>query len=126
MVFSGELTRSQRVLNFLDNQRPILQSRYDINREFLGLLGDVAAARNVRLVCTSFVTRAPETPYVPSQYESFSAGSPNSPRAAYPIRQPRNASRAMPGPDPGLPDFKLSGRSAIDWLLLRSANSSIL
>lgn len=53
-------------------KRPILQARYETNREFLGLLADVAAAHDVRLVMYVIpLNPRADTPYVPSQYESF-------------------------------------------------------
>lgn len=53
-------------------KRPIIKSRYDVNREFLGLLADVAEAHGVRLVMYNIpLNPQAETPYVPEQYEEF-------------------------------------------------------
>ena len=90
-------------------KRPVLQVRYDTNREFLGLLADVAAAHQVRLVLYVIpLNPRAETPYVPSQYEAFKdwvsdfARSRNIPYA--------NLENAVPVEDWGLiegqPDYK--------------------
>lgn len=53
-------------------KRPIVRERYDTNREFLGLLADVAHQHgvNVILYICPFNPRA-ENPYIPEEYAAF-------------------------------------------------------
>lgn len=53
-------------------KRPILQSAYDLNQDFLAMLADVAAANDVRLVLYVIpLNPRANSPYVPEQYEAF-------------------------------------------------------
>jgi hypothetical protein len=54
------------------SKRPILQARYDLNRQFLGLMADVAQAYGVQLA-TYVVPLNPqaENPYVAAEYTAF-------------------------------------------------------
>ncbi len=54
------------------SKRPILQARYDLNRQFLGLMAEVARQYGVQLA-TYVVPLNPhaENPYVPAEYAAF-------------------------------------------------------
>jgi hypothetical protein len=54
------------------SKRPILKARYDLNREFLGMLADVASAHGVRpLFYVVPLNPQAENPYIPAQYADF-------------------------------------------------------
>jgi hypothetical protein len=55
-------------------KRPMLDSVYSLNQEFLGLMADVAKERSVQLVLYVIpLNPGADNPYVPEQYASFKA-----------------------------------------------------
>ena len=53
-------------------KRPMIQSRYELNQEFVGLLADVARLHGVQLVLYVIpLNPLAENPYVASEYEAF-------------------------------------------------------
>lgn len=53
-------------------KRPIIQSRYDLNKEFLQLMIDIAEHHGVRLILYVIpLNHLAENPYIPAQYHSF-------------------------------------------------------
>jgi hypothetical protein len=54
------------------SKRPIIQSRYDFNRQFLGMMADVAKAHHVQLIVYIIpLNPLAQNPYVPAEYEAF-------------------------------------------------------
>jgi hypothetical protein len=54
------------------DKRPVIQSRYELNWEFLKLMVELARRENVGLILYTIpLNPKAETPYVPSQYEEF-------------------------------------------------------
>jgi len=54
------------------SKRPIIQSRYDMNREFLQMMADVALEHHVQFIVYVIPLNAQaENPYVTSEYEQF-------------------------------------------------------
>lgn len=62
-----------RLLNIkTSSKRPIMAARYDLNREFLGMLADEAKAQQIDLLPYVIpLNPLSETPYVPAEYEAF-------------------------------------------------------
>jgi hypothetical protein len=58
----------------IDNttKRPLIRERYDVNREFLGILAQAARERDVQLILyiVPFNPHA-DSPYIPEEYEAF-------------------------------------------------------
>jgi hypothetical protein len=61
------------VLNIkTSSKRPIMAARYDLNREFLGILAEEAKAKQIDLLPYVIpLNPLSETPYVPSEYAAF-------------------------------------------------------
>ncbi|MCC6525624.1 MAG: hypothetical protein IT373_23445 [Polyangiaceae bacterium] len=58
------------------SKRPILHSRYELNRELLALMADVARAEGIELVLYVIpLNPQAENPYVPEEYEAFKSWS---------------------------------------------------
>lgn len=54
------------------SKRPVIPYRYDLNREFLGLIADEAARNDVRLILYVIpLNPLSENPYVPGEYAAF-------------------------------------------------------
>jgi hypothetical protein len=54
------------------SKRPIIQSRYDLNRQFLGMLAEVAEEHGVQFLAYVIpLNPLADNPYVPQQYEEF-------------------------------------------------------
>ena len=54
------------------SKRPIIEGRYHMNREFLGMMADIARQGGVKLVLYVIpLNPLAENPYIPEQYEGF-------------------------------------------------------
>jgi hypothetical protein len=56
------------------SKRPIIQSRYDLNKEFLSLMTDIAREHHVQFIAYIIpLNPQADNPYVPEQYQEFKA-----------------------------------------------------
>ena len=54
------------------SKRPIIQGRYDLNKEFLGLMVDLAQRNGVTMILYVIpLNPQAENPYIPEQYAAF-------------------------------------------------------